>query len=359
MKRKAALVLAAALAFSLLGSCGSGDGNGETAGGPVENTGETYTWKLGTIYNDPSANPDYNSFGFAVQEFCDLVEERTNGQVIVEPYYSSVLGGSEELWGSLRNNEIQVFYGQPMSTSDERFGAWNIPYLFSDYEQVQDLIANPEAPLFQLAQEWMEEDRVHLVAVGSGVFRGFFNISHEVGSIEDVRDLKCRSYEDRIVQTFWGDICNATSMAFSEVYTGMQTGAIDGLEFAATSVLSSRYYEIATPSYYSDIDWQWTSGCNLVVSGNAWNELPDDLKAIVEECAWEAQDYFHEMETANSETALADLESHGTIIHHLTDEERHTWIDHARSMDDAFMAEIGEETWNDVWGAIDSYSAEE
>ena len=156
MKRKAALVLAAALAFSLLGSCGSGDGNGETAGGPVENTGETYTWKLGTIYNDPSANPDYNSFGFAVQEFCDLVEERTNGQVIVEPYYSSVLGGSEELWGSLRNNEIQVFYGQPMSTSDERFGAWNIPYLFSDYEQVQDLIANPEAPLFQLAQEWME-----------------------------------------------------------------------------------------------------------------------------------------------------------------------------------------------------------
>lgn len=161
-----------------------------------------------------------------------------------------------------------------------------------------------------------------------------------------------------MVQIFWNDVCNATSMAFSEVYTGMQTGAIDGLEFAATSVLSSQYYEIANPSYYSDINWQWTSGCNLVVSGDAWNELPDDLKEIVTECAWEAQDTFYEQETANSEKALDDLASHGTVIHQLTDEERQTWIDYARSLDDAMKEEIGEETWNEVWDVINQYGGE-
>lgn len=353
MKKTIAVILAASMALTL-GACGT---NGEEASsGPVENTGETYTWKLGTIYNDPSAKPDFNSFGIATQKFCDLVAERTNGQLIIEPYYSSVLGASEELWGSLRDNEVQVFYGQPMSTSDPRFGAWNIPYMFSDYDQVEELIASPDAPLFQLAQEWMEEDGVHLVAVGGGVFRGFFNIKHEVGAIEDIRDLKCRIYEDKVVQTYWGDVCNATSMAFSEVYTGMQTSAIDGLEFAATSVLSSQYYDIANPSYYSDIDWQWTSGNNLVVSRDAWNELPDDLKEIVTECAWEAQDVFLEEEKANGEAALAELESHGTVIHELTDEERQTWIDHARSLDDKMKEEIGEETWNEVWDVINSYN---
>lgn len=349
MKKAIALILAASMAVGV-SACGAD--KAPEASGPVENTGETYTWKLGTIYNDPSAKPDYNSFGVATQAFCDLVAERTDGQLIIEPYYSSVLGASEELWGSLRDNEIQVFYGQPMSTSDPRFGAWNVPYLFSDYDQVEELIASPGAPLFQLAQEWMAEDGVHLVAVGGGVFRGFFNIRHEVGAIEDIRDLKCRTYEDKVVQTFWSDVCNATSMAFSEVYTGLQTNAIDGLEFAATSVLSSQYYDIAEPSYYSDVDWQWTSGNNLVVSGEAWAQLPDDLKEIVTECAWEAQDVFLEEEKAGGEAALEALESHGTVIHLLTDEERQTWIDHARSLDDKMKEEIGAEVWDQVWEVV-------
>ncbi len=347
--KKAALFLVSVMALSLLSSCSAGDG--------IDSGEGTYSWKLGTIYNDPSAKPDYNSFGNATQKFCELVAERSGGRIAIEPYYSSVLGGSEELWGSLRDNEIQVFYGQPMSTSDPRFGAWNVPYMFSDYEQVRELIAGPDAPLFELAQEWMEEDGVHLAAVGGGVFRGFFNITHEVGPISDIRDLKCRTYEDRVVQIFWGDVCNATSMAFSEVYTGMQTGAVDGLEFAATSVLSSRYYEIATPSYYSDIDWQWTSGCNLVISREAWDALPEDLQQIVTECAWEAQELFYEEELANGEAALEELEANGTEVHYLTDEERQSWIDHARSLDDRNKAEIGAEVWDEVWAVIDQANA--
>lgn len=350
MKRILAALLTVLMAVSMT-ACGGGDKKAEDAG-PVENTGKTYTWKLGTIYNDPSAKPEYNSFGHSIEAFCQMVNEKTNGQVVVEPYYSSVLGASSELWGSLRDNEIQVFYGQPMSTADARFGAWNIPYLFSDYDQVKELIASPDAPLFNMAQDWMTEDGVHLVAVGPSVFRGFFNIKHEVGAISDIRDLKCRTYEDRVVQTFWGDVCNASSMAFSEVYTGLQTGTIDGLEFAATSVLSSKYYEVANPSYYSDINWQWTSGCDLVVSQEAWDELPDDLKEIVTECAWEAQDTFYEEETANEAKAMDDLAANGTQIHELTDEERQTWIDHARSLDDKMKEEIGAETWDAVWAAV-------
>lgn len=354
MKKATALVLAASMTLSLC-ACGGGNKPAENtaeAGKQVENTGKTYTWKLGTIYNDPSAKPEYNSFGIATQKFCDLVNEKTDGQLVIEPYYSSVLGASAELWGSLRDNEIQVFYGQPMSTADARFGAWNVPYLFSDYDQVKAMISSADAPLFQVAQGWMEEDGVHLVAVGAGVFRGFFNIKHEVANISDLRDLKCRTYEDKVVQTYWSDVCNATSMAFSEVYTGLQTGAVDGLEFAATSVLSSKYYEIANPSYYSDVNWQWTSGCNLVVSQEAWDELPDELKEIVNECAWASQDTFYEEESKNSESALTDLASHGTVIHEMTDDERQTWIDHARSLDDKMKEEVGEEAWNQVWDVV-------
>lgn len=360
MKKITAMLLTTMLLLSLCACGGNNQQQGSSTpnspAAPVENTGETYTWKLGTIYNDPAAKPEYNAFGMAVQKFCELVEKKTDGQVKVEPYYSSVLGGSAELWGSLRDNEIQVFYGQPMSTADPRFGAWNIPYMFTDYDQVAELIANPDAPLFKQAAGWMEEDGVHLVAIGTAVFRGFFNIKHEVGPISDLRDLKCRTYEDRVVQTFWGDVCNATSLPFSEVYTGLQTGTVDGLEFGSTNILSSKYYEIANPSYYSDVNWQWTSGSNLVVSQEAWDELPDDLKEIVTECAWEAQDFYRTENDANEIKALDDLAANGTVIHTLTDDERQTWIDHARSLDGTIKEMVGEEVWDEIWAAIDSYS---
>lgn len=353
MKKAIAFVLVVTMTLTLGACSASSSSTGSKAGSsPVEKTKETYTWKLGTIYNDPAAKPDFNSFGVATQKFCDLVNEKTNGQITVEPYYSSVLGASAELWGSLRDNEIQVFYGQPMSTADPRFGAWNIPYMFNDADQVAKLIASPDAPLFKLAEGWMAEDGVHLAAIGTSVFRGFFNIKHEVGPVTDLRDLKCRTYEDRVVQTFWSDVCNATSMAFSEVYTGMQTGAVDGLEFAATSVLSSKYYEVANPSYYTGVNWQWTSGCNLVISQEAWDKLPDDLKEIVTQCAWEAQDAYRAEEEENSKLALDELAAHGTIIHELTDDERQTWIDHARSLDDKLKEEIGADTWDQIWNAI-------
>ena len=56
-----------------------------------------------------------------------------------------------------------------------------------------------------------------------------------------------------------------TSM--SEVFTGLQTKAIDGLEFAGTSVVGQKFYEVA--KYYSDIDWQWCSSANFQVSRKA------------------------------------------------------------------------------------------
>ena len=46
---------------------------------PMVAGAEGTTWKLGTIYNDPDAKPDYNSFGNATKKFCDLVNEKTEG----------------------------------------------------------------------------------------------------------------------------------------------------------------------------------------------------------------------------------------------------------------------------------------
>jgi TRAP-type C4-dicarboxylate transport system substrate-binding protein len=317
-----------------------------------EQAKQVYKWKMGTIYNDPVSRPEYNGWGWSMNKFTELVNERTNGQVVVEPYFNSVLGASNELFEQLRRGELEVFYGQPMATVDPRFGAFSIPYIFRDYDEVEKLIANPGAPLFKVAQGWIKDNKGHLLCSGVSVFRGFFNTKHRVGAISDIRDLKARIYEDPVVNLFWKSICNASTIAYSEVYTALQTKAVDGLEFADTSVLSSKYYELG--KFFSDIDWQWTWGANIVVAQKAWDELPGNLKTIVSGCAWEAMEVQKSEELASKDKAEEVLKGFGVEFYHLTGQERQTWVDYARSLDSQMREAIGAAAFDEVMNAIKS-----
>jgi len=312
--------------------------------------GTVYKLKLGTIYNSPVTSPSFNAWGASLEKFVALVKEKTGGRVEITPYYSSVLGANDETLQQLRRGELDAFYGQPMSTVDPRFGVFSVPYLFPDYAAVEKLVANPDAPLFKLAQTWMADKNAYLLSSGVAVFRGFFNVKHRVATVSDVRDLKVRIYEDPVVNLFWKSICNAQVMAFSEVYTALQTKTIDGLEFAATSVLSSKYYDLG--KYYSNINWQWTWGANLVLSTKVWSQLPDDLKAILSDCAWQAMDVEKTEELANGAKAESALTAQGVEVYHLTTAERQTWIDYARSLDSKMRDAIGPATYDQVMKII-------
>lgn len=313
-------------------------------------SGKAYRWKMGTIYNDPVSRPDFNGWGLSMQKFVDLVKERTDGQIIIEPFYNSVLGANPELFEQLRRGELEVFYGQPMATVDPRFGAFSIPYIFKNYDDVERLIANPDGPLFKLAQAWIRDNRGYLLSSGVSVFRGFFNTRQRVGAVTDIRNLKVRIYEDPVVNLFWKSICNAGVIAYNEVYTALQTRTVDGLEFADTSVVSGRYYELG--GHFSNIDWQWTWGANIVISQRSWNELPENLKRIVSECGWKAMDVQKAVELENKAQAEETLKSLGVDFYHLTSQERQTWVDYARSLDDQMSAAIGFEAFNAIMDAV-------
>jgi TRAP-type C4-dicarboxylate transport system substrate-binding protein len=341
------LTIASLAACSGKKDAASSGSTGTTAAAPAA---KTFKWKMGSIYNDPVSRPDFNGWGWSMQKFIELVNERTNGQVVIEPFFNSVLGANPELFEQLRRGELEVFYGQPMATVDARFGAFSIPYIFKDYDDVEKLIANPDAPLFKLSQGWIQENRGYLLCSGVAVFRGFFNTKHRVATVSDLRDLKARIYEDPVVNIFWKSICNASAIAYSEVYTALQTKTVDGLEFADTSVLSSKYYELG--KFFSDIDWQWTWGANIVISQNAWNQLPADLQKIVSECGWEAMQVQKTVELESKAQAEEALSGFGVDVYHLSSQDRQTWVDYARSLDGQIRDAVGADAFNAIMNAV-------
>ena len=345
MKKRISILLAVLMMFSLVacgGGSGGGSGSGSGGGG-----GDAIRWTMATIYQEPiGGNLTHMSLGASMQRFIADVYEMSGGRLVIEGFYNAVLGSSNDTFQQMTRGEIDVFFGQPMSAIDTRFGAWGIPYLFRDYDEILEIATNPDGEFFALSSEWIADHNGTLLAKGITNMRGIFNASHPVITVDDVASLRLRTFEDPVVNTFWGGISLAVPMPITEVYTALQTNAIDGLEFSANSVINRRFYEVGT--YFTDINWQWTSGANFIVNTDAFNALPADLQEIVTEAARQAAIFQGDLERADEEIAFDVLVANGGQIHFLTDAERQVWIDFAESISAQMRDAIGAEAYDQV-----------
>lgn len=363
MKRLLAFLVAVIMVFSLA-ACGqqapeisneedNSSSSESSDGGTGEYVYPEYNWKIASTYTNPATVREYNSNSLAIERFCELVNERSGGKIVIDAYYDGTLGTSTEIFEMVQRGQIEMYFGQPMSSYDSRFGMWSVPYLFTDFDEVQALACDQDGAVFQLSREWLADNGLMLLSTGAAQFRGFYSTDTPVYEVDDVKMLKCRVYSDTLVMGFWSDICNASPMSMGEVYTAMQTNAIDGLEFAASSGIARKLYEVC--DYYSDIDWQWVSAANLVFTKSTWDALEPEVQELVLECAIEMAEYQGELERQDTANAEVYLEEQGMTIIHLTDEQRQTWIDYARTLDDEFRKFIGAEAWDATMAAINEY----
>lgn len=361
MRKILSLVLALIMVCSLA-ACGGKEGaaapetskpdSNAPATAPADDT--VYEWKLASIFANPETSSDFNGNGVVQDLFVKYVNERSNGRIVVTPYYDSVLGGSLEQFEQVQRGELEMALLQPMSSYDPRFGAYSIPYLFKDIDEVQALAGEPDGPIYKLSEEWFADHGMVFLGAGCAQFRGIFNTKHEVTTIDTIRDLKLRTYQDALVSAFWEDICIAVPLAFSDVYTSLQTKAIDGLEFSAQNTYVYKYPEMG--GYYTDINWQWCSATNLIINADVFNALPTDLQELVRECAYDALSQYAVLEKEGNEQVYKRMEEEfGVQVTLLTDEQRATWEEYAKSKEAEYRDFIGAEVYDEVVAIVEEY----
>jgi TRAP-type C4-dicarboxylate transport system substrate-binding protein len=339
-----ACVLCVFIAFAACNRGKAASGGGASAGSasvkPVE-------WNMASIYVDPGeGDHTYQSLGSAMQKFIKDVNEKSNGRLVIKGFYSSVLGSAVDAFQQTERNEVQVYYGQPMSSIATRFGAWGLPYLFRDYDEIRAIACDPDSEFFKLAAQWLGEHNTVLLASGITNTRGIFNTKHRVVKVADVKDLKIRTYEDPVVSAFWEDICQAMPMPVGEVYTALQTKSVDGLEFSVNSIITRRYYEVG--KFFTNINWQWTAGADFVVNADAFKALPADLQKIVTDCARDAAVFQGEQEMKDEQICFDSLARQGVDVYLMTDAERQDWIDYATRISEKLRKGVGAESYDRV-----------
>jgi TRAP-type C4-dicarboxylate transport system substrate-binding protein len=115
-----------------------------------------------------------------------------------------------------------------------------------------------------------------------------------------------------IVMQAWNVLgANATPLPFGELYTGLQTGMLDGGEGSATAYFSGRFHEVA--KYLNAIYYKYES-VSLIISTKKYGTLPPDLKSAVDQAARETVELIREVYADWEEDVFGTLRQQKTVV---------------------------------------------
>ena len=287
-------------------------------------------------------NPlDGTIVGEMAKAFKAKVEELTGGSVLIDIQAGGVLGAEDQILDNLLGggnitdiSRISAFaltqYGC------EKASLLSIPYTFVNEDHFWKFAAS------DLAQEFLAEPQeVGLpltgICYGEEGFRHFF-FKEEVKGIEDLKGLKIRVSSDPVMTGMVTDLgAAATTVAFTELYSALQTGVVDGAEQPTANYLSNAFPEVAP---YLLLDGHTLGAIQIVITDNALAKLNDDQKAAIMEAGQYASQVCAEKVAEIEAQTFEKLRADGRTI--IEVEDKTPWVEACQATIEANTASQAE-----------------
>ncbi len=221
----------------------------------------------------------------------------------------------------------------------KEFGLLDFPFNVATPQQSDALVDGPFGQA--LLNKLLEKDLVGLVYWDLG-FRHVTNSRRPINKTEDIDGLKLRVIPNQVfVDTFKALGANPVPMAFSEVYTALETKAIDGQENPLSVITSSKLYEVQ--KYISATNHAYTTPI-VLVSKKFWDKLSPTEQKIMREAAVESRAYQRRVNREQTEAAVAELKAKGMQYNTLAPEEIAKMRERTRPVAERIATEYDAET---------------
>ena len=331
-----ALFLALVMSISLFG-CGQKTSDPSTKNPDGDNNSNpTYTLRVAlTVGVD---NPRYVALS---EVFKPEVEEKTNGAVTIELYPSSQLGTDTETTEAVMLGNLEMV--APSSSIwvpfDDRFAVLDLPYLFTSLDSAHAALQGGEVG--KTLNEWAEALNVHVLSWGDSGFRGLTNNRGPVYSPDDLKGLKLRCMENSYhLAAFesWG--VNPTPMAYSELFTALQQGTVDGQDNGAVLSYTDGLYQ--AQKYFTSLD-HILSGNWFIINKDLWEGMPEEYRTAITDAADKYIVRQNELVTQSINDCIKGMENAGLEINYLTVEQKQVFADAASVCYDMYTSKYGSE----------------
>jgi tripartite ATP-independent transporter DctP family solute receptor len=240
-------------------------------------------------------------FQLSAEEFARRANEKLGDKAKVVVFGSSQLGTDEELLQKLLLGTADLALPSTvMSSVVPEFGMFEMPYLVKNRDHMKRIEEEVVWPSLAPAAD---AKGYKVIAVWENGFRNITNNVRPINTPEDLQGVKLRtpSGEWR-VKMFQAYGANPTPMSFSEVFTALQTGVVDGQENPFAQIYSAKFHEVQD---YLSLTGHVYTPAYLLAGKRKWESLPEDVRQILEETAKETQSFVYE-EAARLEDELLE-----------------------------------------------------
>ncbi|UCG98690.1 MAG: TRAP transporter substrate-binding protein [Burkholderiales bacterium] len=272
-------------------------------------------------------------FQKSADEFAKRANAKLAGKATVVTFGSSQLGGDKELLQKLKLGTVDfAIPSTVMSSEVDLFGIFEMPYLVKDREHMKRIEKDVVWPALAPAAE---KKGLTIVAVWENGYRHITNNKRPINVPADLAGIKLRTPEGKWrVKMFQAYGANPSPMKFSEVFTALQTGVMDGQENPFTQIYSAKFQEVQK---YLSLTGHVYTPAYLVTGTKKWMSLPADVRKILEDTAKETQAYVYQTAAADEEILLGKLKAGGIQVN---TPNKEAFIAASKPVYDEFSSEV-------------------
>jgi len=274
---------------------------------------------------------------------------KSGGKLKMQPYYDGVLGNDINATQSARSGTIDMLITStaPLVTMIPAWGVFDLPFLFNNEKEADTLLDGKVGDWF--AAKLPAIGLVGLAWWENG-FRHTTNSKRAITKLEDFDGVKMRVMQNNIyIDTFKTLGTNAVPMAFSEVYSALETKTVDGQENPFANIENMKFYEVQK---YLTLTKHAYAPLTLLISKKTWDTMSGDEQRVMRECALLGRDEERRINREQASTTLANLKSKGMQVNEISPAEMQRIRDKTRAVYEQHGKAIGDEAMTLVFNEL-------
>lgn len=279
--------------------------------GPVRaELDEDITFRIGTLFPDGHFETD------AYRQMAALMAEKSNGKIDMQVFPSSQLGSEREQTEQVDLGALECHSsGGAIQNYAPGLGAWSLPFLFRGPEHYAAVMDGPIGKEFR--DMLLKNSNIRILALYPTGTRMFFNNGKAPTTLEEFRGIKIRVDDQPISAQIWRALgANPVPIAFSELYTALQTGVVDAGENPPANIIRLKFYEVAKNLVKTRHSLTTMA---MMCNEQWWQGLPQEARDIILESVKEVVPSRRQAAWDEEAAALDKLKELGMTIYDIED----------------------------------------
>jgi tripartite ATP-independent transporter DctP family solute receptor len=272
-------------------------------------------------------------FSDSAENFAACANPKLGDKGEVQVFGSSQLGNDQELLQKLKLG--QVTFSLPssvMSSVSPEFGVFEMPYIVQDRDHMRKI---RDEVVMTTLQEAAKKKGYRILGVWENGFRHITNNVRPINKPEDLKGIKLRTPKGEWrVKMFRAYGANPTPLAFSEVFTALKTGVMDGQENPFAQIYSAKFQEVQK---YLSLTGHVYTPAYILAADAEFAKLPEDVQTVLSDCAQENSEWVYKKAAELEDDLLAKIKEAGVAVN---EADKQAFIAASKAIYDEFSSTV-------------------